>query len=888
MNQGPLLKLSERWFMVLLRLYPRDFRDELGRSFVETYRDKARAALKQQGVVGLAGVWLRALRDALRSGPGERVQPASAWRSRGWGRDAELAMRRLRRAPGFVAAMIGTLTVGLGAFAIVFTVVQQILIAPMPYKDPDDLYFVWRDYGPLLDLKRGWLAGTDVTELQKSSVVEYAAALGRQLTTFAVREGADPIEISVMTTSPNLFDLLGVQPALGRGFRPEEVGPKRPPVVVLTHDLWNRLGADAGILGTDVRLNGQPFTVIGVMPRHFAFMRNASLGPPQRADAYIPLNVNLADTNPNGGSYAGLIRVRRGTSPEQAAAAVDAVGRAVDARDFKARGLRLHSIGLKADLVSEVRPALVVLGASGVFLVLVLMVNLASVLLSRAAQREQEFAVSRALGADGFAVARATLVEGGLLGLIGGIAGTLAAVWGTRTLVAIAPLDLPRREAVTVDWSIAAVVIGLAILFGLLAAAAAALWAARVSLASILAASAVRGGGGHGRMRQSMVVVQVALSLVLLCAGALVVRSFERLLVADPGFRPEGVLTLRVPIPVQIVEQTADAIAIQDRITRALESLPGVRGVSAASALPLTASASQTTISIPGAPGNTGQAERDAPLVDYMGVRANYVEVMGIRLLAGRSLGVLSPTGVREALIDRQLAEQFFPTGNPIGAKIPYGQKQELTVVGVVEQARMYDVHQDGRPQLYVRAEDWQYRTLNYVVRTERMPESLVPEVRAAIRQVDPRLALADVRAMDAIVRDALREQRVSAVLVAGFALAGLLLAAMGLFGVVAGSVSRRGHEFAVRLALGAEPRSVLRMVLLEGARLVAIGVLIAVPGVYLAGDIVRGLLVGISPFDPPTLIAVALGLALVALIACYVPARRVLRIHPAQSLRQQ
>ena len=550
MNRHRLLHWSERWFSLLLRLYPPDFRHEMGRSFVETYRDKSRDVLKQRGVIGLAGVWLRALKDAMRSGPGERARPAGAWRSHGWGRDAELALRRLRRAPSFVAAIVATLTVGLGAFAIVFTLVQQILIAPMPFRDPDDLYFVWRNYGPIFNLDRGWLAGTDIAELQKAGgVIEGAAGLGRQLTTFAVREGADPIEISVMTTSPNLFELLGVQPVLGRGFRPEEVGPNRPPIIVLTHELWNRLGADAAILGAQVRLNGQPFTVIGVLPSRFTFMRNASLGPPQRADAFTPFNIHLADTNPNGGSFAGLVRVRRGTSPEQAAAAVDTVGRNVDARDFKARGLRLYPVGLKPDLVSEVRPALVVLGASGAFLLLVLMVNLSSVLLSRAAQREQEFAVSRALGANGLAVARAMLVEGAVLGLIGGIAGMLAAVWGTRTLVALAPLDLPRRETVHVDWSIAVAVVGLATLLGLLAAAAPAMWAARTSLSSLLAASAVRGGGGHGRMRRGLVAAQVALSLVLLCAGALVVRSFERLLVADPGFRAAGVLTLRVPIP---------------------------------------------------------------------------------------------------------------------------------------------------------------------------------------------------------------------------------------------------------------------------------------------------------------------------------------------------
>src|SRR5262245_47425898 len=517
---------------------------------------------------------------------------------------------------------------GLGMFAVVYTVVQKILIDPMPYKHPDDLYFVWRDYGPIFDLNRGWLAGTDVAELQKAGgVIQDAVGLGRQLGTFSVLEGTDPTEIAVMVTSPNLFELLGVRPVLGRGFAPGEVGPGRPPLIVLTHALWNRLGADAAIVGTDVRLNGQPYTVIGVTPSSFAFVRNASLGPPQSVDAYTTFDLNLAETNPTGGSYAGLIRARRGTSPQVVTAAVDAVGRAIDARDFKSRGLKLYPVGLKPDLVSRIRPALLVLAFAGVFLVLVLMVNLASVLLARSAQREHEFAVSRALGANGIAVVRATLFEGGLLGLLGGVAGALAAIWGTRMLVTLAPLDLPRREGV----------IGLGALLGLLAAALPATWAARASLSSLLAGSAVRGGGSHGRARRAMIVVQVALSLVLLSAGGLIVRSFERLLRADPGFRPEGVLTLRVPMPIQLIPETSEALALQDRIEAALETIPGVTGVSGADRLPLTANPNSATIGIPGAPGNTGDAERDAPLVDYMGTRAGYVEVMGMRVLAGRA-----------------------------------------------------------------------------------------------------------------------------------------------------------------------------------------------------------------------------------------------------------
>jgi putative ABC transport system permease protein len=275
-------------------------------------------------------------------------------------------------------------------------------------------------------------------------------------------------------------------------------------------------------------------------------------------------------------------------------------------------------------------------------------------------------------------------------------------------------------------------------------------------------------------------------------------------------------------------------------------------------------------------------------LIDYIGTRAGYVEVMGMRVLAGRSFSEMRQDGVMEALIDRVVANHFFPTGNPIGGRIPFGGPDTLTVVGVVEQARLYDVHEDGLGQVYVRAEDGGYRTLSFVLRTNRRPEALVPEVRSAVQRLDARLALADVRTMAEVLDDSLRQQRMSAVLIAGFSIGALLLAALGLFGVVSASVTRRRHEMAVRLALGADHGRVLRLVLGDGARLILLGVLIGVPGTYFAGRAVSGALVGVSPTDPATLSLVAVGLAGVALAACYLPARRVLGIEPARSLRQE
>jgi putative ABC transport system permease protein len=890
MTHPRMLHMSERWFRLLDRLYPPDFRDEMGNAVVEAYMDRAHHALQNGGKIHLMALWFRALVDSLRNGPAERARPAASWRRGGnWGHDVELVRRRLVRSPAFAATTIGTLTIGLGMFAVVFTAVQKVLIDPMPYKNPGDLYYVWRDYGPITDLKRGALAGTDIAELQKTNpVIEDGAGLQAFLGgIFSLKEGADPMEIAVTRTSPNLFNLLGIAPALGRGFAPDEVGPGREQVIVLTYHLWKRLGADPGIVGTDVRLQGRPFTVIGVLPKEFTFMRNDAAAPPQRVDALIPFAVHLAKTNPQRGAYVGLIRARRGASPDVVAAVVGAVGRTIDERDFSSRGLKLYPVGLKADVISRIRPALVVLGAAGLVLVFMLMVNLASVLLARAAQREHEVAVSRALGANTMAIVCSILLEGSLLGLAGGALGALAASWGARALVALAPLDLPRREAIAIDWRVAATVIAVGGLLGVLAAAAPAAWAARASLSSLLAGSAVRGGGGQGRWRRGMIVVQVALSLVLLSSGALVMRCFERLLRADPGFRSEGVFTVRVRTPPEFFPKTGDVIAFHDRAQSALAAIPGVTGASAATALPLTAAASQETITIPGAPGNTGDAERDKVLTDVIAVRANYVEVMGMRLLAGRSFTESRPNGVMEAMIDTAIARRFFPEGNALGATIRWGE-QSLTVIGVLNQARLYDVHADGRPQILIRTEDFGARPLFFVMRTTREPHSLLPEVRAAVRRIDPRVPVADARAMGDIVQASLSPQAIGGALISAFAVGALLLAAMGLFGVVSGSVTRRRHELAVRLALGADHSRVLRLVLKEGALLVMAGLLIGAPGIYIAHGMIRGLLVGVSPSDPLTLLASALGLLLVTMATCFVPARRALRIEPAQLLREE
>jgi putative ABC transport system permease protein len=387
-------------------------------------------------------------------------------------------------------------------------------------------------------------------------------------------------------------------------------------------------------------------------------------------------------------------------------------------------------------------------------------------------------------------------------------------------------------------------------------------------------------------MRRGIIVAQVALSLMMLSAGGLVVRSFEALLRSDPGFRAEGIVTTAVSIGPRLFPKNSSALAFEDRVEAALAEIPGVTQVSATAALPLSAGGNPRQITVPGAPGNTGDPARDHPLVDAIAARPGYIETMGLRLLAGRDFEKSARQDVYEAVIDRHLAEQFFPTTSPLGAKIDWGDGILLTIVGVVQQARLYNIYEDGRPQILVRPLESYPYTPNFVIRTDRDPDSVMPQVRAAIRRLDPRIPISPVLRIGDIISDSLRQQRISAVLIAGFALGALILLLMGLFGLISGSVARRRGELAVRLALGATHGGVIRLVIAEGAWLLASGFVVAIPGIYAAGQVMRSLLVGLSPFDAGTLAAVAAGFAALTLAACYLAARQVTTIAPERLLR--
>ncbi|HYW33361.1 MAG TPA: FtsX-like permease family protein [Gemmatimonas sp.] len=890
-RSGALARVSDALSKLLLRWYPLDFREEMGPAMREAYRDRFDDAVRERGVPGLVLAWCAALADAMRNGIGERARPSIRWRRSGrWGRDAERVVKRLVRAPVFALSTIATLGIGLAAFAIVYTAVSNVLLAPMPYDRPDGVYWVFRDY-PWLGLERSSAAGTDVDALAQLDVVEHAAAVRppRGVTLTGAGDGGAerPREVRRMVVSPALFPLLGVAPMLGRVFGPDESGPGRAPHAVLTHGLWASLGADSSLVGRSIRLEGQPFTVIGVMPPSFRFVRPTGTSGSQGADVYTTLEVRLAEADPQAGNYAALLRARDGVGRDQLEEAVASVGRTVDREHFESHGLTLSAVGAHEDLVRDVRPALTVMAVAAALLLAVLVANLTSLLLVRATQREREFAISRALGADGAAIARATVLEGAVLGAIGGAIGAGLAWWGSHALAELTPVTFPRREDLALDPAGALVTVATGLVLGVLAGLIPGVWAARLQLGSLMATANARSGGGRATLRRAMLASQIALSFILLCSGTLVVRTLDTLLRADPGFDPANVTTLRVPITGQRFPEAEDAARMQERIERALAAIPGVTSVGAVSELPMQGSADQRPMLFPGAPGNTGEADHDRPVVDVFYARSGYVETLGARVVEGVPFQRPHRPGRAEVMIDETLARTFFPKGGAVGRDIHIND-DTATVTAVLRQLRQYDLHADGRPQVFLRGEDWAYETMSWAIRSSIDPSSLAPAIEAAVHTADPSLAVASVRPMTAVVEDALRERRLTATLVGGFALVALLLTAVGLFGTVASAILRRKHELAVRIALGANHGGVLWMLIRESARLVLIGLLIAVPGFLLVRRVLERVLVGVSTSDPATIAGVALGLAGIALLASYLPARRVLRIHPATALREE
>jgi len=797
--------------------------------------------------------------------------------------DLRYTFRMLRRQPGFTTVAIATLALGIGATTAVFTVVNGVLLRPLPYRDPDRLVQLFHGRNGRLSMTYSPPNYRDVTT--DSGAFAGAAAIAPSSSN--VTGLGDPLLLDGANVTPSFFTVLGVTPRYGRGLVEADGADGGAAVVVIGDGAWRRLfGARPDVVGATIRMDGKPFTIVGVAP--------ADLQVPGGAEYWRPLVFAPADLSERrrGAQYIGAIaRLKDGVDLEQAKRAMAIVAERLSRDAPRTNKDRvMTAVPLQERIVRNVRPALLILLGSVALVLLVACVNVANLLLARANGRTREVAVRVAIGAGRGRLVRQFLSESAVLGAIGGAGGLAVAYWSTRALVAMGPGSIPRLGDVSIDWRVLAftmaVAIGTSVVFGLVPALA----ATHGSVARCIS-SAGRGAIGHGtRLRKTLVVCEMALAVILLIGAGLLMRSYERIANVDPGFAADHVLTFTIGLPDQQYK-TADATRqfVVDLIGR-LRARPGVATAAGVYGLPLddnfAASSSFT---------RRGEVDSaDTPSAGMRIVTPEYFAALKIPLRSGRLFTEGDTDRSPEVvLINEEAARRFFPGKDPVGEQIHLGvrlvsgvRSGDKTIVGVVGDVKFGGLDISSPPEVYLPYAQHPVDSLTVVVRTAGNPQAFIPIARGDVAAIDRDLPLAAVRTMDQVVGRSIAERRFTMVLLASFAGVAVLLAAVGVYGVLAYVVAQRTQEIGVRLAMGAAPRDVVRLFLREGALLSAAGVVAGLAGAVAAARALTSLVFGITTTDPATFAGVAAALAVVALAASYVPARRAARVDPAVALR--
>jgi len=814
-------------------------------------------------------------------------------------RDLRFAARSLLRSPAFTAIAVLTLAVGIGANTAIFSVVYSVLLRPLAYADPERLISIRAAY-----------AGTGAQDIPASQPEyhDYLGGVGALEDLAAVYPIninltglGDPQRIQAAVVSDNYFRLLGVAPALGRDFGPDDDRGQIGYVVIISHDLWRqRFGGDPGVIGKTVRLDDDPMTIIGIMPRGFRHALESGASP---MEVWAPIALDNPDPdflNARGARVYDLIgRLDRGRTVDEARVELAALTTRLREQYPEvypaAQGWHPVAQPLAEQVVGDVRPALLVLlGAVG-FVLLIGCANVANLLLARATVREREIAVRTALGSSRARLVRQLLTESLVLAMLGGGLGLLLAAWGASALGRLVALYLPRAGEIELSLPVLGFTAFLIILTGIVFGLIPALQASRADLQGVLKDSG-RGssaGAPRTRMRAALVVAEVAVALMLLAGAGLMLRSFQRLMAVEYGFDPDRLLTLQVWLPVPNDRSKgrylthAQRRSFYERALGAVQAVPGVRDAALISRLPLRGQ-NDARLTIEGRP-----VLPDEPPVtaEVRLVSPNYFTTMGIPLLAGEDLPEpLDSISRRGVLVNRTMAEKYWPGADPIGRRVRFGTDGPwLTVGGIVGDVRQVGLTDPPKEELYSSYRAVSSNEMSMVVRTgDDDPESLGAAVTAAIRSVDPEQPVFGVMSMERLIENASAERRISMVLLVVFAGMALLLSALGIYGVMAYTTTQRRHEIGIRLALGAGGPDVLRLVVGQGMRLVVVGLATGLVGAWVVSGVLASQLYGISAQDPITYVAVALLLGMVALAATWLPARRATRVDPMISLRSE
>ena len=824
--------------------------------------------------------------------------------------DLRYATRSLRSNAGFTLAAVLTLGLGVGAATAVFTVVDGVLLRPLPYADPARLAMVWirastpQNFGYDLPLSSGLYIEA------RNNVKGFASTAAFRSWPFVLsgEANAEPEQIAGSRAEAALFRTLGVRPLLGRTFTPEEALPGTPRVVVISHALWQRRFAGArDVIGRMVTLSGERYQIIGVMPRGFGFPRGAELptglqfGP--RTDLWAPLVFTDQDLRNYGTmNLAAIARLAPGKTPAAARSEISAFG----SRFMKQVGYPPDRFGYTTVSLTEQaartirRGLLVLLGAVG-FVLLIACTNVANLLIARTGSRDREFAVRAALGAGQLRIVRQLVTENIVLALGGAAVGMLIAVWGSRVMLALVPGSLPRADDVGVDVRVVGFACLVAVIAGIVFGMASALHVARQSVAVTLQSGGARLTGSIGRRfgRRLIVAAEVALSVVLLVGAGLLGASFARLQRVTPGFDSRGVLTGSVLLPVgarfDFVRDGPRWSRFFNELTTRLDALPGVSEAGAVSSLPLSGAVESGSFMIEGRPA---PAPGEAPSAEYSVVSGDYFAAMGIRLLGGRTFGSQDRSDAPGVvIINRELARRHFPGTSAIGQRIRAGFDfsggAPREIIGIVEDVKQTSLDAEAVAAAYVPASQMPYPAMTVVVRaacpanaTACDPNATLPAVRRELASIDATLALSDVRPLASVFADSIARQRFSMAVLGVFAALALVLALVGLYGVIALSVGQRRREIGVRMALGAQSRDVLSLVLGEGMSVTMLGVVIGLAGAFALTRVLRSLLFDVSTTDPRFFAAAAVLVAMVALVATYIPARRAMRVDATAALR--
>ncbi len=875
-----------------------DLREELSFYLEASAQEKIRAGMGEEEARRAARLELgnpETIKEEVR---------AAAWENtlEIYWQDLRYGFRTLRKSPGFTLVAVATLALGIGANAALFSIVNTVLLQPLPFKDPARLMMLYEGL-PQVGSPKIPFSTPDFT-MVRGGQKSFESVGAMQDKEFELSGHGEPDRIIGARVSASIFPMLGIAPVLGRFFRPEEDAPGQN-VAVLSYGLWqSRYGGRLGIVGETIDLDRQPYTVIGVMPKHFVLPLPGPRANFLPAALWVPMAFTPAELQGWGLRYdlSVLGRLRPDVTLQQANSEGQALGAAIESqypqdilKDFYGARLVLPVFSWREEVTGPVRPLLLVLMAAVGLVLLIACANVATLLVSRAAARQREIAVRRALGATRARLLRQLLSESLLLALVGGGLGLLIAYWGKNVLLALAPADLPLPQNVGFGPGMLLFILGISCLTALLFGLAPAWYTAGADLQRGLqeGGRSRTTGGTHRRLQGTFVAVEFGLALLLLMGAGLLIRSFGKLLQTDLGFQPDHVLTMEIPLPAQAYPRAPQIRNFYQRLSDAVPSLPGVKSAGIADDVPLLAAVFHT-LEIEGRP-QVGKP----PAVAETWVLGDYFQTMRIPLRQGRLFTAEDNENSQPVvIISQQMAKQYWPGQDPIGKRLRHEENQPwITIVGVAGDVNDGPVGRPPQAHIYIpllqlsdslTAENviGIARSMNLAVRTAGNPAALASAVVAKVHSLDPDVAVANIQTMPEVIRSSLAGPRFNTSLLSLFAGFALFLSAIGIYGVLAYAVTQQRHEIGIRMALGARPRHVLRLVLAWGTRLACLGAIFGMVAALALTRLMKGLLYGVGATDPLTFAGVTLLLLVVALLASYIPARRATKVDPMVALR--